>query len=107
MGGSFSALQDACCPAAPLPAQRLAGSTLSAWAPRSRLSPMSLCLPPPTLLRPVQIYPYCDAVMGTLLTNLQSPDVHRSVKPQILSAFGDIALAIGDQFEVGGWVGGC
>jgi hypothetical protein len=46
-----------------------------------------------------QIYPFCDPVMQTLLTNLQSPDVHRNVKPQILSAFGDIALAIGDRFE--------
>ncbi|KAL4433025.1 hypothetical protein ABPG77_006452, partial [Micractinium sp. CCAP 211/92] len=35
----------------------------------------------------------------TLLTNLQSQDVHRNIKPQILSAFGDIALAIGDRFE--------
>lgn len=45
------------------------------------------------------IYPYCDAVMQTLLTNLQSAEVHRNIKPQILSAFGDIALAIGDRFE--------
>ncbi|KAL4428164.1 hypothetical protein ABPG75_002253 [Micractinium tetrahymenae] len=45
------------------------------------------------------IYPYCDNIMQTLLTNLQSPDVHRNIKPQILSAFGDIALAIGDRFE--------
>ena len=48
--------------------------------------------------------------MQTLLTNLQSPDVHRNIKPQILSAFGDIALAIGDRFDVrcsprGGWGG--
>lgn len=48
------------------------------------------------------IYPYCDALMQTLLTNLQSGEVHRNIKPQILSAFGDIALAIGDRFEVGG-----
>lgn len=45
------------------------------------------------------IYPYCDAIMQTLLTNLQSSDVHRNIKPQILSAFGDVALAIGDRFE--------
>jgi len=37
-------------------------------------------------------------------TCLQSPDVHRNIKPQILSAFGDIALAIGDRFEVRGEV---
>lgn len=30
-----------------------------------------------------QIYPFCDAVMQTLLTNLQSPDVHRNIKPQV------------------------
>lgn len=51
------------------------------------------------------ILDYCDSIMQTLLTNLQSADVHRNIKPQILSAFGDIALAIGDRFEVG-WLGG-
>ncbi|PSC75516.1 importin subunit beta-1-like [Micractinium conductrix] len=45
------------------------------------------------------IYPYCNAIMQTLLTNLQSSEVHRNIKPQILSAFGDIALAIGDRYE--------
>ncbi|KAI3428693.1 hypothetical protein D9Q98_007516 [Chlorella vulgaris] len=45
------------------------------------------------------ILDYCDSIMQTLLTNLQSADVHRNIKPQILSAFGDIALAIGDRFE--------
>ena len=47
-----------------------------------------------------QIYPYCDPIMQTLLQNLQSPEVHRKVKPQILQAFGDLALATGDKFEV-------
>lgn len=42
---------------------------------------------------------YCDDIMGTLLSNLQSADVHRMIKPPILSVFGDIALAIGQQFE--------
>lgn len=46
-----------------------------------------------------QIFGYCNAIMEILLNNLQSNDVHRLVKPQILSAFGDIALAIGDKFE--------
>lgn len=46
------------------------------------------------------IFPYCDRIMLVLLHNLQSNDVHRNIKPQILSCFGDLALAIGDNFEV-------
>ena len=46
-----------------------------------------------------QIYPYCDGIMQVLLTNLQSEDVQRTIKPMILSSFSDIALAIGDKFE--------
>jgi hypothetical protein len=30
----------------------------------------------------------------------QSDAVHRNIKPQILSAFGDLALAIGDKYEI-------
>lgn len=43
--------------------------------------------------------PYCDRLMTTLLSNLQSNEVHRNIKPQILSVFGDVALAIEDKFE--------
>ncbi|ORZ20333.1 armadillo-type protein [Absidia repens] len=42
--------------------------------------------------------PYCNEFMQLLVSNLQSPTLHRSVKPCILSCFGDIALAIGDKF---------
>ncbi|KAF9404839.1 karyopherin beta [Podila epigama] len=41
---------------------------------------------------------YCNEFMNTLLQNLQSPVLHRNVKPAILSCFGDIALAIEGQF---------
>ena len=44
-----------------------------------------------------RIAPFCDKIMSVLLTNLQSNDVQRNIKPQILSAFGDIAIAIGDR----------
>lgn len=43
--------------------------------------------------------PYCNNLMQLLVTNLQSPILHRTVKPAILSCFGDIALAIGDAFS--------
>ena len=42
---------------------------------------------------------YCDGMMTQLLKDLSSNHLHRSVKPPIFSAFGDIALAIGDNFE--------
>lgn len=47
-----------------------------------------------------QLQPFCNRLMQILLENLQSDAVNRNVKPQILSAFGDIALAIGDKYEV-------
>ncbi|KAH8325500.1 hypothetical protein KR067_000147 [Drosophila pandora] len=42
--------------------------------------------------------PYCDEIMSVMMLNLSEPSLHPSVKPQILSAFGDIALSIGSHF---------
>lgn len=46
-----------------------------------------------------QSIPYCDGFMKSLVDDLQSAALHRSVKPLILSAFGDVALSIGAAFE--------
>ena len=42
---------------------------------------------------------WCDNLVYLLLQDLQSSDLHRSVKPPILSCFGDIALAVGPLFD--------
>jgi importin subunit beta-1 len=46
-----------------------------------------------------KILPYCDDIMTVLLEGLISPKLNKSVKPLILSSFGDIALAIGVDFK--------
>ncbi|KPI93742.1 Adenosylhomocysteinase [Papilio xuthus] len=45
-----------------------------------------------------KVLPYCDEIIYLLLENLGDPSIHRSVKPQILSVFGDIALSVGPDF---------
>jgi importin subunit beta-1 len=46
-----------------------------------------------------QIQPYCDEIMNALVDTLKDSTIHRSVKPPVLSCFGDIAMAIGAAFE--------
>ena len=46
-----------------------------------------------------EMKPYCDEIMSALIEALQNSSLHRSVKPPVLSCFGDIALAIGAGFE--------
>eukprot|EP00884_Botryococcus_braunii_P012569 jgi/Botrbrau1/21312/Bobra.0184s0023.1 len=46
------------------------------------------------------ICPYLDRIIHILLENLKSNEVQRQIKPHILAVFGDIALAVGDKFEV-------
>jgi len=45
------------------------------------------------------IQPFCDEIMSALIEALQNASLHRSVKPPVLSCFGDIALAIGAAYE--------
>jgi len=47
----------------------------------------------------IKILPYCDDLMTILLEGLISPKLNKSVKPLILSTFGDVALAIGVEFK--------
>lgn len=45
------------------------------------------------------LLPWADAIMLLLLQDLSSPELSRMVKPQILSCFGDVALALGPAFD--------
>jgi len=46
-----------------------------------------------------QIAPYCNDIMTCFVKALQDQYLHRSVKPAVLSCFGDIALALGAGYE--------
>lgn len=46
-----------------------------------------------------QIQPYCDEIMNALIETLKDSSIHRSVKPPVLSCFGDIAMAIGPAYQ--------
>jgi importin subunit beta-1 len=43
--------------------------------------------------------PYCDDIMNAMVEDLKDSSIHRSVKPPVLSAFGDIAMAIGGAYQ--------
>ncbi|PKA67275.1 Transportin-1 [Apostasia shenzhenica] len=45
------------------------------------------------------VLPYCNGIMSNLLKDLSNSMLHKSVKPPIFSCFGDIAVAIGENFE--------
>ena len=45
------------------------------------------------------IQPFCDEIMSALIEALQNASLHRSVKPPVLSCFGDIAMAISGAYE--------
>ncbi|EME28196.1 protein transporter [Galdieria sulphuraria] len=45
------------------------------------------------------ILPYADDIVMYLLSALSSPELDRTVKPPIITCFGDIALAISGKFE--------
>jgi len=46
-----------------------------------------------------QLVPYCNSLFEVLFRDLQNPDLHRDVKPHIFSTFGDIAMAIGGDYQ--------
>ncbi|KAK6438921.1 karyopherin Kap95 [Oleoguttula sp. CCFEE 5521] len=46
-----------------------------------------------------KVQPYCDQLMNSLLNNLRSAVLGNQFKPAILQCFGDVAQAIGGDFE--------
>eukprot|EP00161_Ancyromonas_sigmoides_P015162 TRINITY_DN397_c1_g1_i4.p1 TRINITY_DN397_c1_g1~~TRINITY_DN397_c1_g1_i4.p1 ORF type:complete len:838 (-),score=230.32 TRINITY_DN397_c1_g1_i4:387-2900(-) len=51
------------------------------------------------------IGPYCDALVDTLLALLRSPATDQDARPAVLSCLGDIAFAIGGEFDPQGGSG--
>ena len=47
-----------------------------------------------------QVLPYADPMVAALLSALENPALKRDVKAPMLSLLGDLALAIGAQFQV-------
>lgn len=46
-----------------------------------------------------KILPLCDEIVGALIDILKNPTLNRSVKPPVLSCFGDLALAIEGDYD--------
>jgi importin subunit beta-1 len=46
-----------------------------------------------------KMLPRCDEIMAALIDILKNPNLNRSVKPPVLSCFGDLALAIEGDYE--------
>lgn len=46
-----------------------------------------------------KLNPICDDVVTLLLQHLQDPTISKTIRPDFIACFGDIALAIGPQFE--------
>lgn len=44
------------------------------------------------------LWPYCDELVSIVLANLGSPNVHRNIKPELLTLLGDMALNVEGKF---------
>lgn len=53
----------------------------------------------------LELLPYCNEFMNALLTKLKEDHYDKHAKAQILSVFGDFALAFGKKFEP--WISAC